>query len=579
MRGVLTIFLILSLLRVSLGQSFRTVVPKEATVVGDAFQVQYIVEGHSAENLKPPVFSNFRLVSGPAFYKGRTEDDRPVVNAVFTLEPLRPGRFVIQGATLVVSDKKIRSNNAEVLVLSVAEAVEKKEAANDYFLRPGEDPYRKIKENIFIRVQVNKRKVYVGEPVQATFKLYSRLQSRSDILKNPGFYGFSVFDQVNLADKESTVENIDGKLFDVHTVRKVQLFPLQAGNLYIDEMEVRNRVEFSRSAVSKKTEQEIAEGMSVFEEENEKLTSGSEVFESQMHTEPVLITVKPLPATGRPANFQGAVGHFSILASVDQSGLAAEKKGVFILRVKGSGNFMQIDAPRPQWPAGMEVFEPQVKDEFDRNSFPLQGERVFRYPFVLSRTGEFAIPELVFHFFDPDSGEFQSASSRAIPVSMKAVFSNPAPDIAERGNSKKIYTWLIPAGTLVLGVFIFLFLRNRKRRSKAAIEMPAPDGWEDIWRDSGISADQPPRELYSALLQFTWKYFEDRLSLQKGEMKKSLLFSSLRERQIDEQLIARLSGMFTMAETSLFTGAKTGTDPGRVLEESRDLFRKLDVLL
>ena len=102
---------------------------------------------------------------------------------------------------------------------------------------------------------------YVGEPVEATFKLYSRLESKSDIVKNPGFYGFTVYDMVNLADKQVTTENVKGKLFDVHTIRKVQLYPLQAGVFTIDAMEVKNRVEFSRSTVNKKTEQEIVEGV------------------------------------------------------------------------------------------------------------------------------------------------------------------------------------------------------------------------------------------------------------------------------------------------------------------------------
>ena len=66
---------------------------------------------------------------------------------------------------------------------------------------------------------------------------------------------------INLADKLVTTENIKGKLFDVHTIRKVQLYPLQAGDFTIDEMEVKNKVEFSKSIVNKKTEQEIVEGV------------------------------------------------------------------------------------------------------------------------------------------------------------------------------------------------------------------------------------------------------------------------------------------------------------------------------
>ena len=36
---------------------------------------------------------------------------------------------------------------------------------------------------------------------------------------------FLFFDMINLSDKEVLAEKINGKLFDVHTIRKVQLFP------------------------------------------------------------------------------------------------------------------------------------------------------------------------------------------------------------------------------------------------------------------------------------------------------------------------------------------------------------------
>ena len=93
---------------------------------------------------------------------------------------------------------------------------------------------------------VDKRTCFIGEPVTATFKLYSRLESRSDIVKNPGFYGFTVQDMIGLEDNIVTTEIINGKKFDVHTVRKVQLYPLQAGSFTIDPMEIENKVRFSK---------------------------------------------------------------------------------------------------------------------------------------------------------------------------------------------------------------------------------------------------------------------------------------------------------------------------------------------
>jgi hypothetical protein len=57
---------------------------------------------------------------------------------------------------------------------------------------------------------------------------------------------------INLDDKVKETEHINGKDFDVHTIRKVQLYPLQPGEYTIDEMKIDNKVEFTRSSVNKK---------------------------------------------------------------------------------------------------------------------------------------------------------------------------------------------------------------------------------------------------------------------------------------------------------------------------------------
>jgi hypothetical protein len=101
-------------------------------------------------------------------------------------------------------------------VISKAEALKDERSAgsqvnSDYFLAPDEDPYVKMQRNLFMKVLVDKRVCYVGEPVTAVFKLYSRLESKSDIVKNPGFYGFTVQDMINLGDKVSVIESINGR--------------------------------------------------------------------------------------------------------------------------------------------------------------------------------------------------------------------------------------------------------------------------------------------------------------------------------------------------------------------------------
>ena len=438
MRSIFTIVLFVLSTQALVAQvRLKTIVPQEPVTAGESFQVQYIVE-EGEENIKvnPPAFNGFRFVTGPVLFRGSVatiNGPRPLYNTVFTLEALQPGKFKIAGASITVNGTTIRSNSATIEVISPEEATKRFKRANvsgssDYFLRPGEDPYQKIRQNLFVKVSVDKRNCIVGQPVLATYKLYSRLESRSDIIKNPGFYGFTVYDMVNLADKEVKTENFQGRPFDVHTIRKVQLYPLQAGVFTIDPMEVKNTVEFSKSAVNKKAEQEIIEGI-YGQQSTEKSKEGMEVFETAMSTEPISITVKPVPEKSKPSAFTGAVGHFSIKATVSSDKVSKNEQGFLEIAISGKGNFIQLSAPSIIWPDGIEGFEPTVKDTLDKTTIPLNGSRVFRFPFVSAKEGTVQLPVVSFSFFDTDSNQFKTISTKGIQLNIgEAIQAKQIPD-------------------------------------------------------------------------------------------------------------------------------------------------------
>ena len=188
MRCVLTIFIISACFFCKAQQSFITLVPQQPVVAGESFQVQYTIS--NAEKVSgfnaSSSFESFRFVSGPDIYNGKMvgiNGMQPIKNYVFTLEAIRPGYFTIQGARATVDGKHTISNTVIVEVISKEEAANRNNSADNsaYQLRPGEDPYKKIRQNLFLKVMVDKKGCFTGEPVLATFKLYSRLQSRSDI--------------------------------------------------------------------------------------------------------------------------------------------------------------------------------------------------------------------------------------------------------------------------------------------------------------------------------------------------------------------------------------------------------------
>lgn len=545
---------------------FKTIVPQEAVATGESFRVQYVVEGaEKVLAVSAPSFKGFRLVNEPEVYDGHTSyqtNAKTLHNTTYTLEAIKPGRYIIPGAVVTINGKTWRSNDATVTVISKEEAALQQQQngqveENAAYLAPGEDAYRKINQNLFVKVVVNKRSCYTGEPVVATFKLYSRLQSKSDIVKNPGFYGFTVQDMVSLSDKVMTVEQLNGKLFDVHTIRQVQLYPLQAGQFTIDPMEIRNSVEFSRSAVNRKTEQQVTEGVSG---NYDRITGqGAATFETNISTEPVTIHVKPSPVPAKPVDFNGATGKFSISASVEKDELAKNEEGYLVITIKGKGNFPQLSAPVIEWPAGIEGFEPAISESTDKSTVPLEGTKTFRYSFVSSKPGNYTLPAIKFSFFDPDTNRYKTIAATPASLLIGTEDKTKAIPITEEKESIAAVNKrasLVAAGIVIgflLIVLIYWVIQKKPKKiiteEKPIVVYPSVD---EVLQPAYLLIPAADKDFYAVVQQAIWQYISPRLSLSGSEMNKQVLSQRMAEKNYSPVALLQVlehceAGMFTNA--------------------------------
>ncbi|MBL0152301.1 MAG: BatD family protein [Chitinophagaceae bacterium] len=573
MRFCSTIFLLLCCTLTVCSQTvITTIVPREAVVQGESFQVQYVLEGSDKNAVfKTPLFPDFRIITGPNVYAGSirsAQGTKPVQNAVITLEAIRPGRFPIPGIQVTLNGVAMRSEEAFVQVISVAEASSRQKKENRpgselVSLYPGEDPAPVIQKNLFLRVEVNKQQVYPGEPVVATFKLYSRLESRSDIVRNPGFYGFAVVDMLNLADQEKGQEKLNGDLFDVHIIRRVQLFPEKPGEFTIDEMEVKNKIYFITDRKQKQPGSTIREG--VFGKDDDPAAGkNSQVFETEMHSEPVRIVVKPFPAA-LPADYSGATGQFSMQTLTSKSELYKNEEGVFIIRITGTGNFTQLAAPVVNWPAGVEGFEPAIHDSLDKKRPVLAGYREFRYTF-LAAPGKYALPAIRYNYFDPVRKSFFSLRSDSVKLVVnneekKAVAENNSRP-AEFGN--KSTSW-VAAGIVVfcvIGSLIYwIFIRKEPEKELKAIPKPVIRPAEKFLPAAGDTDAVFYRDMQAGIYAYYQQFFmEDKI------FGKSDLMDLLAGKIEDSPQLETLRHCLDTCELVLYTGVVPDKTQGEWLE-------------
>lgn len=454
-----TIFTVLILLLEAGAQKVQTIVPKQI-IAGNAFQVQYIISEPSAlVDITAPQLDHLRLISGPNHYKGNSMVKgkmQPIENISFTVVALKEGLVRIKGVT--VDFKNGEYEKTDDIIVNVSpppkasfNALSTYTDLSLYSPSSKADPDRLIRDNLFIKTEVSRRTCFLGEAIIATFKLYSRLQSTSEVLNAPSLYGFSVMDILNVNEAHQSVETINGRIFNTSVLRKLQLYPAQTGTLVIDAMQLKNEIEFEDSVSGKKIK-----------------------VEKLLASNPVEISVKPLPAK-ETEGFAGAVGKFDIDARFQNSKITASQQGKLIVRITGKGNFLQFAAPTIAWPDKFDVFEPGVEDDINRNAVPTEGTREYAFVFTTERSGSFEVPPISFSFFDPVSASYKRVASDSLKLEVVPALQQQVMG-QEKTGTGGTKNWILASSVALAGaVLLILFLKRKKSKPVPPAASVHPD--------------------------------------------------------------------------------------------------------
>lgn len=512
--------------------------PSQPVVIGTAFQVQYVVtDPADFVEASTPVFDSCRIISGPNIYKGNAVIDgklQPIQNVAYTLVPIATG--VLKIGSINVTFKNLageQSAIAEITVVAQPKAsFSVRSSYTDVALyTPSIKKNREklIDENLFVKAEVNRNICYVGEPIVATFKLYSRLQSSSEAEKSPAFYGFSVVDVLNINEAHSAVETVNGKVFNTSILRKVQLYPVQSGKLTIDEMYVQNQIEFDDSITHNKTE-----------------------VQKEIVTKPIVITVKPLPEK-QPESFTGAVGNFSIKTILSKNEIPLNGQGKLIISIKGQGNFIQFTQPLVHWPTGIEPFEPIVTDNINKNAAPIQGERTFEFGFSADALGHYVLPSVSFSFFDVATKGFKQLTTDSLQLNVTKANKKNVLEVIKQKSSAPLVWMVALMLAITIAVLIFFIVKKKRPTSKNAIEDSAgPNYMQQIasLNMKELTEKNTCIELQKILSSFSKEKFSLLSPQQKEELRSILQECQLRiyshtDQNLKEELITRSISLIT----------------------------------
>lgn len=622
-KGSLIFLLLLAATGSVLAQGVSFSAQASSTRVGtqEPFRIVFSINNASQVSaFQPPGFTGFQVLSqsqsqSTSIVNGKMSQS---ISFVYILQGTSEGRFTIGGASARVDGDKMQSNPITITVTKSTAGnqpqgnprpSQPQPAAPNPFgfaqpgpevqsqpaiLRKGENAMDKIKKNVFVRVDVDKTNVYVGQQITATYKLYTRLPTSSQVTKVPSFTGFSAHDLKLSNPPQATVEKIDGAPFKVFTIRKTMLFPLQAGQLTLDPVEVDNTVRMYQIQRRKPSGDPLSDafndpffkdpfGSDPFSDPFfQDAFGGSNVtyhdYDYHITSKPVSIHVKTLPEAGKPEDFNGAVGDFSIAASLDKDRFSTDDAATLTVTVSGHGNITLIDAPKVDFPSDFDSYDPKITDKTN-NGNPFGGSRTFTYVVMAKAPGHFTIPPVKFTYFDPVAEQYKTASSSAFSVNVSQGKNQQSQGANYNLSSDQLQpirtgnlAWSKPAalgfGTwwywllLLIPVLLVaaLLISKKKRESLQADQVLLKNkranrvALKRLSQANQYLQKHESKAFYGEISQAVWGYLCDKLAIPFAELSKQKAQEKLSEKQVNGHTPERLFALLDHCEMALYAG-------------------------
>jgi len=508
----------------AVAQSIEVQVSADRVEQGETFLVTYTYDNKVKDFKLPGIqgFDVFNAGTSTNIYVANGKVSKSTSHTL-TLRALSPGTFNIGPATGTFQGKPISSAVFKVVVEPNASSPQQgaPSGGNRAEARITAANWR---DNIFVVAKADQQKVYVGEAVTLTYTLYRRMDYRTlELSKEPVFKGFlSEYMEVPENEQESYC-TYKGREYYCQTFRKIALFPTQVGKMAVEPLSLKGVILLE--------EQDPFFGM--FSTTEPKAVS----FSSNALT----IEVMPLPLEGQPQNFSGIVGSYDVSRSLNKKQVSAGQSVVMDLNISGTGNIRAISPPEVPVPSGVEVFEPEIKDNFQKASPKFGGTRTFQYAIVPKKAGELILPKQEINWFDPAKGRYERVELEALALQVAPASDQLAasddPQSAEpllQNKSgfkapavRKVWP-LALAGTLPLLALVFLLVFFRRSNEREHASSPKEMSWP-------VFGQQNHREDYLQLARYLKKALCQTLQLPE-QSTDSVVLSAVNDQHRRERL-------------------------------------------
>jgi len=519
----------------------------------------------SGRNFSPPDWNaDWTVLAGPSVSQSTTivqGQMRMELAYQFVLRPKRTGTLTIGPAQIQVNGSAISS---KPLSIEVAQA-EPSEGGSS----------KKAPAPALYRIEASRNSVYVGEPLLLDYVYYSQgtvqQVNAQDEVEWKGYYKREL--DIPDAGKQGR-RTLDGIPYQWSLEKRFMVIP------QIAEASLTGALSLEGVALS---------GGYARDPFGWPVQRGARFSERRPAPS---IEVKPLPERDRPADFSGAVGQYTLSATLDTDHPDPGSPVKLRIEVKGQGNLGLVELERPELPALVESFEPERGERLNLGSNGFSGSKWIEILLIPRHKGVYTIPAISFSYFDPQKATYVVLESE--PLQFELEVGSTAETPSSQGAKESVTTlaediryvrkplrpgrarvsstplWLGASAPLLLGLLVAGLGIRRSRRTDSPRERwkkQVDQQWERSKRSGGLAPE--------VALEFIERYCIEVVGLSAAELNQNRARIALLEQGLDPAVVDQLLSLKVQLESLRYSGSLNAGQPGSWTSTFADLCARL----
>ena len=576
----------------------------DVVVSGDQFRLTYTVSTQKVRDFRAPNIKGFEVLMGPSRSQ---QSSTQIINGnvtstssitfTYILMADKEGTYTIPGATIVADGENKTSNSVQIKVLPPDQTG----GSNSNGGSSGRTSSRNqvagskiTNQDLFITATATKTTVYEQEAILLTYKVYTLVnltELYGDMPKLTNIYT----QEVELPQKKTfTLEHYNGRNYNTTVWRQYVLFPQQVGKIEIPAITFEGTI--TQQVASDDPFDAFFNGGSNYVQIKKNIISPKLVF-----------NVNALPS-GKPANFSGGVGDFSISSSISTKELKTNDAITVKVIISGTGNLKLVNTPEINFPKDFEIYDPKVDNNFNLTREGLSGNKVIEYLAIPRHAGNFTIPPIEFSYFDLKTKSYKTIKTEAYELKVEKGEGNADQVIADFTNKEDLkvlghdiryiklgdtkltrkddfffgsmayYLWyIIP---LVLFIVFVIVCRKQamenanvaKVRTKKANKVAT----KRMKNASKLLAGNQKEAFYDEVLKALWGYISDKLSIPVSQLSKDNIEEELTKYGVNPELIKDFIGTLNECEFARYAPGNQNEAMDKVYASAVEVISKME---